>query len=170
MSTVKPPKLSVIIADVNGPPMIGACLEALSRQHGDVDAEVIVAEATGEETVRFIHDQFPWVEVLPFPNRTTIPELRVAALKHSSGDIVAVIEDHCDPDEHWCEEIINAHQAHPECIAVGGAVENGNCQRLMISSHQCSSGSKCCRSLIARQFQSCASPHYSTAAATLSLL
>ncbi len=127
----KAPQLSVIIADVNGPPMIGACLEALSRQHGDVDAEVIVAEATGEETVRFIQDQFPWVEVLPFPNRMTIPELRVAALKHSSGDIVAVIEDHCDPDEHWCEEIINAHKDHPECIAVGGAVENGNCERLM---------------------------------------
>ena len=40
--TANTPQLSVIIADVNGPPMIDACLEALSRQQGEVDAEVIV--------------------------------------------------------------------------------------------------------------------------------
>ena len=125
------PQITVIIADVNGPPMIGACLEALSRQQGEVDTEVIVAESTGEETVRFIQDRFPKVKVLPFAKRLTIPELRAAALKQSSGDIVAVIEDHCDADEYWCQGIVNAHQAHPECIAVGGAVENGSCQRLI---------------------------------------
>ena len=125
------PQLSVIIADVNGLPMIGACLAALSRQHGEVDAEVIVAEATGKATARLLKESFPWVKVLPFAERLTIPELRAAALAHSRGDIIAVIEDHCDVDEHWYEEIISAHQTHPECVAVGGAVENGNCDRLM---------------------------------------
>ncbi len=127
----KAPTLSVIIADVNGPPVIVACLKALARQRGEVDAEVIVAEATGEETARLIREGFPWVKVLPFAERMTIPELRTAALAHSNGDIIAVIEDHCDPDEHWYEEIVEAHRAHPECVAIGGVVENGKRERLI---------------------------------------
>ena len=125
------PQLSVIIADVNGPPMIDACLEALSRQQGEVDAEVIVAEATGEGTVRRIKEKFPGAKVLPFSERLTIPQLRAAALAQSTGEIVAVIEDHCVPDEHWYDAIVQAHQSHPECVAVGGSVENGNRERLM---------------------------------------
>lgn len=125
------PVLSVIVASVNGPPMIEECLAALAAQRGDVAAEVIVVDVTGGETVRHLEREFPWVELVAFAERRTIPELRAAGLARSRGEIVAVIEDHCNVEEHWFEEIVAAHRAHPECVAVGGAVENGSCGRLV---------------------------------------
>ena len=129
--TAEAPTLSVIIASVNGPPMIQECLDSLVHQRGDVNAEVIVADVTGEETIRIVEESFPSVRLLSFTERRTIPELRAAGLKDSKGDIVAVVEDHCVMDEHWYEEIVRAHGAYPDCVAVGGAVENGSRERLI---------------------------------------
>jgi glycosyltransferase involved in cell wall biosynthesis len=111
--------------------MIEECLASLTAQRGDVDAEIVVADTTGIEALRAYEKQFGWVKVLPFKERRTIPQLRAAALAESRGEIVAVIEDHCLADEHWFEEIAKAHRDHPNCIAVGGAVENGRRKRLI---------------------------------------
>jgi GT2 family glycosyltransferase len=125
------PTLSVIIASVNGPPMIVECLEALQAQRGAVDAEVIVVDVTGDQTVRLITERFPWAKVVPVAERRTIPQLRAMGLAQSRGEIAAIIEDHCMADPHWYEEIVKAHREHPECTAVGGAVENGSRDRLV---------------------------------------
>jgi GT2 family glycosyltransferase len=129
--TANPTTLSVIIASVNGPPMIDECLAALAAQRGGVDAEVIVADVMGGETVRLIETKFPWVRLVTFTDRRTIPQLRAAGLAQSRGEIIAIIEDHCVAADHWFEEMVRAHRAHPECIAVGGAVENGSRDRLV---------------------------------------
>lgn len=123
--------ISVVIASVNGLPMIDDCLAALADQHGSHDAQVIVADVMGEETINLIKEKYPWVKLLNFPERLTIPQLRSAALALSTGDIIAVIEDHCVVDDHWYEEIVKAHSNYEECVAVGGVVENGSCERLM---------------------------------------
>ncbi len=125
------PSLSVIIASVNGPPMIEECLAALAAQRKSGAPEVIVADATGEATVRLIRARFPWVKVVPFEERRSIPDLQVAGLAHATGDIIAVIEDHCIVDPAWCETVVRAHRAEPDCVAVGGPVENGSCERLV---------------------------------------
>ncbi|MFQ5875792.1 MAG: glycosyltransferase [Dehalococcoidia bacterium] len=125
------PDISVVIASVNGPPMIDECLVSLANQKGDVNAEVIVVDVTGEDTVCLIKEKFPWVKLQTFPERRTIPELRAIGLSQSSGDIVAVIEDHCITDERWFEGIVSAHRKHPDCVAVGGVVENDSGARLV---------------------------------------
>jgi GT2 family glycosyltransferase len=126
-----PPSLSVIIASVNGPPAIEECLAALAAQRRDGTPEVVVADATGEATVRLIRARFPWVKVVPFAERRSIPDLQVAGLAHATGEVIAVIEDHCIVNPAWCETVVWAHRAEPECIAVGGPVENGSCERLV---------------------------------------
>lgn len=125
------PTLSVIIASVNGLPMIEDCLASLAAQQGNVHAEVIVMDVAGEETVNVVREEFPWVQLVTFGERRTIPQLRAAGLQHAAGEIIAIIEDHCVADPHWYEEIVNAHRAHPEYIAVGGPVENGSRHRLV---------------------------------------
>ena len=129
--TTTPPSLSTIIASVNGQPMIEDCLASLEHQRENPDSEVIVVDVLGEETASLVREKFPWVKLLSFDERLSIPELRAIGLDHSSGDIVAIIEDHCVMEEHWCERIVEAHRLHPECIAVGGAVENGSPERLV---------------------------------------
>lgn len=123
------PDLSVIIANVNGMPAIGECVQALASQNGKIVAEVIVADATGDERLQVLRQKHPWLKAFEFQTRPSIPELRAAGLAESSGEIVVVIEDHCIPADHWYERIIAAHQTHPECVAVGGAIENGSRER-----------------------------------------
>lgn len=111
--------------------MIDDCLSALATQPSEISAEVIVADAMGKESNRLIKEKFPWVKLLSFTKRLTIPELRVAGFALSKGEIIVVIEDHEIPDRHWYEQMIATHHAHPDIIAVGGAIENGSGDRLI---------------------------------------
>ena len=123
------PHVSVLIANVNGSPMIESCLEALESQEGAELAEIIVADATDDETRAMMARRFPRVRVLAFPRRTSIPVLRTAAFDASRAPIVAVTEDHCVPGERWLGEILRAH--HDHAGVVGGPVENGSRDRLV---------------------------------------
>lgn len=123
--------LSVVIASVNGLPMIEDCLAALAPRQGGGAHEVIVADSVGGETVRRVREEFPWVRVLAFSERQTIPQLRAAGLAASRGEVVAIIEDHCIAGPEWFGQMLEAHTSHPECVAIGGAVENGSRDRLV---------------------------------------
>ncbi len=112
--------------------MIGECLEHLERSAAacGVTAEIVVADTTGEATIQEIRTRFPSVIVLPVAGRRSIPELRADALKQCKGEIVAVIEDHCNVTPDWFHTILVTHEENPSCIAVGGAVENGSREHL----------------------------------------
>ena len=127
------PVVSVLIASVNGRPMIEECLAALEAQTAARSAEVVVADATDGETRTALRARFPDVRLLVFPKGTTIPVLRTAAFDASRASIVAVTEDHCLPETNWIEEIC-ASLENPGCegvAMVGGAVENGSRDRLV---------------------------------------
>lgn len=122
-------RLSVLIASVNGSPMIEECLEALSRQTAIARLEIVIADATDEATRAVISRSCPAAKILVFPRGTTIPRLRAAAFDASTGEIVAVTEDHCLPEPAWAERMLAAHDGRWD--AVGGAVENGAVTRVV---------------------------------------
>ena len=124
------PEISVIVASFGGDAAIRGCLESLHEQHGGVAAEVIVADATGQLEATQVSRRFPDTTVVRVGGQPTIPALRAAALRRSRGDIVAVMNEYCVADPHWYEEIVRTHEAHPDCVAVGGAVENASRGRL----------------------------------------
>jgi glycosyltransferase involved in cell wall biosynthesis len=124
------PALSVVIASVNGYRYIAQCLSALERQHLRQCAEVIVVEGSGDDTVRRISEEYPWATVIALSAPRSIPELRSLGIRRAKADIVVTTEDHCVFEAHWYERILQAHQMHPH-PAIGGAVENGSCQRLV---------------------------------------
>ncbi len=123
------PKLSVVIASVNGLPYIEECLDSLERQSTQVKAEVIVADCCSHETRTVIEHKFPQVKLLKFPRRLTIPELRAIGIAHSTGEIVVITEDHCIADANWYTEILKAHES--EHVVIGGAVENASVKRIV---------------------------------------
>jgi GT2 family glycosyltransferase len=123
------PEVSVVIASVNGLPEIDECLSALERQHGGVDYEIVVANRRQDGTAGFIRNRFPGVRVLDFPQQTTIPQLRASAMAQAKGDIIVVTEDHCVAPGNWLAEIVKAHKLG--YMVVGGAVENGETQRII---------------------------------------
>ena len=122
------PKLSVVIACVNGLPSIAECLTALRSQRSADEAEVVVACRCTGGTPDYIERHFPWVILPRFDERLSIPKLRALGVARSSGDIITITEDHCIAAENWFEEIIKAHDS--DYTAIGGAVENGSVSRI----------------------------------------
>jgi hypothetical protein len=117
------PALSVVVASVNGWPMLGATLRSLDAQPERPRMEVIVVEAVGGETRRRLREHRPAVEVIESDSRRTIPGLRHLGVRRARGDLVAILEDHGEAAPGWAAALIQAHDG--PWGAVGGVVENG---------------------------------------------
>jgi glycosyltransferase involved in cell wall biosynthesis len=123
-------KLSVVVASVSGLEYLERCLSAMQMQEGDVDAEVIVADGIGPEVAESVKQAYPNVTMLALDKGKSIQDLRSIGIAASSGEIIAITEDHCIPAPNWFASIARAHALHRE-YAIGGVVENGAKNRLV---------------------------------------
>jgi glycosyltransferase involved in cell wall biosynthesis len=122
-------KISVVIPSVNGLPIVKECLESIYRQKNSNIAEVIVVDCSNEKTRRVISETFKEIILIHPHEKKTIPELRSIGMKAAKTDILVMIEDHCLVHENWFTEILKAHDS--DYIAIGGAVENACCDRVL---------------------------------------
>jgi glycosyltransferase involved in cell wall biosynthesis len=123
------PKLSVVIASVNGGKSLADCIASLEPQkHGD-DIEIVVCESFDDAVAKDTHSQFPNVRFFHFSERKSIPELRVTGILNARGDVIALTEDHCIVHEHWVASVLSAHTS--PYLVIGGAVENVATERLI---------------------------------------
>lgn len=116
------PKISVVIASVNGAAHLDECLRALECQTLKDQAEVIVADRCGAGIAETIRERNLNLKLFCFPRETTIPQLRALGMKRSQGLIIALTEDHCLAPPCWYERMLRAHEGRSGVI--GGAVEN----------------------------------------------
>ncbi len=115
------PTLSVSVVPLGNTESMFWCLTALQRQETQDTVEILVPHDEGLGDITELQMSFPTVRFLSFPGRLTYAELRARGVQASSGRLVAITEDHCQPERGWCQNIIMAHKDdHP---AVGGAVE-----------------------------------------------
>jgi glycosyltransferase involved in cell wall biosynthesis len=121
--------LSVVIASVNGLPILEECLESLHQQSGVKGLEVIVANRCADGVGTVLRERYPWVKLIEAPSDTTLPKLRAMAFQESSGDLVAVLEDHCLVEPNWARQMIEAHRS--EYPVIGGSIENAACEKLV---------------------------------------
>ena len=123
------PKLSVVIASLVGPPFIDECLASVEAEARELGAEVIVvASGTAEYAVR-IRGKFPWAKLLHVAERATVPELRRRGVEEASGEIVAIVEEHCLAARDWLHQALRAH-AGGDYAAVGGPITDYGYRRL----------------------------------------
>lgn len=116
------PRISVVIASVNGPEHLGECLDALEQQSLRGQMEIVVADRCGDAVARLVQERHPAVRLLSLAGSKSVPELRAAAIREAHGQIVAITEDHCLAPADWCAQMLRAHQERNGII--GGAVEN----------------------------------------------
>jgi GT2 family glycosyltransferase len=122
-------KISVVVASLVGPPFIDDCLSSVEEQAKALGAEVIVVACGTEEYAARIGRAFRWVKVIHRRERETVPELRRHGVEAASGEIVAIIEEHCLAAPRWLAESLAAH-ARGEYAAVGGPVVDHAYRRL----------------------------------------
>lgn len=118
------PELSVVIASVNGFPVVGECLRSLEQQTARHRVEIIVVDRLGNGTAERIATEFPDVVVLQADADRTIPQLRSQGLRAARGEIIAITEDHVYAPPGWIEAILDAHARYPTAGAIGGPVSN----------------------------------------------
>jgi len=135
MNPPKPPPerplISIVIASVNGMPFIGECLDALTRQEGNIRYQVLVVDRCGEKTRDEIREKFPQpeIELIAIEGEPSIPKLRAIGMAHAQGQMVAILEDHCNVPPTWFQTIARLHAAGHQVM--GGPVENGAVDRIV---------------------------------------
>jgi len=122
-------QLSVVVATKVGSPFIDDCLASLEAEARALGAEVLVVACGREAEADRIRQLFPWVYVVHRSERTSVPELRRIGVERSSGQIVAVVEEHCVVDGNWLRTALAAH-GRGDFGAVGGPIGDRNYRRL----------------------------------------
>ncbi|HYM10001.1 MAG TPA: glycosyltransferase [Bryobacterales bacterium] len=124
-----PPRLSVVIASVNGLGCILECLEKLEALPERDQMELLVLDRRTDDTASTIAARFPRVVLHAGLTGQSIPELRWRGIRAARADLIAVIEDHCLVTPQWAAEILRSAEAGYG--VVGGPVENGSRDRLL---------------------------------------
>lgn len=125
------PRLSVVIASVNGLGCIVECLERLEALPERDQMEILVLDRRTDGTAEAIARRFPGVVLHAGLCGKSIPELRWIGMRAARAPIVAVIEDHCMVTPGWAAETLRRFDEMPGVGVVGGPVENGARDRLI---------------------------------------
>lgn len=132
-----PPDISVIVIIIDGTDALGNCLDALSRQTGDMTLEVIVPHDQISGDAATLAATFPKVRFLDlgtvkgaplsedpmgFYNACTIR--RAAGIKAARGRLIGMLTDRGIPAPDWAENALQLQRQH-SAAAVGGCTDNG---------------------------------------------
>lgn len=121
------PLISVVVASNRSLTLLHSTLSALAPQCAALGAELIVARSGEAGDVNTVARAYPTARVIPCAMRSTIPELRGSGMAAANGDIVALTEDNCIPDDHWVEALSRGVQAGAD--VVGGGMDNARRDR-----------------------------------------
>jgi hypothetical protein len=127
MRSAPVPTPSVVIASKQPAAQLGACVDSLSSQCRALGAELVVARDPGAGPVDLGSIGVP-VTVVTGPSGASIPVLRGLGLAASTGDPVALTEDHLLAAPDWLPQLIGA--LTPDWDVVGGGMVNAATGRL----------------------------------------
>ena len=122
--------LSVVLPTRDPWPMIAPVIDVLGPALRAIGGELVIVDGTPDASGVDL-DAIPLPSALGRGVRVGTPdvfELRAVGLAEASGDVVAVIEDHCVPATDFVSMILRAHEEHPQQL-VAGAVVNGSEER-----------------------------------------
>lgn len=99
--------LSVVIASIDARRSLDECLRRLRASCAGLRAELIVVDASGDETVAraAVGDD---VTLIARDRGTLAPELWAAGLRHASGRVVAFTTAHCLAAPEWARALLAA--------------------------------------------------------------
>lgn len=117
------PTVSVVIASGAGGEFLFRLLDSLESQVRAESAEVIVPDRVGAATVARLQRDYAWVRAVPVPNeadgrKPSVPALRAQGAALATGEIVAIIEEHCRAPEGWLRAM--REEFRPDDAAISG--------------------------------------------------
>jgi hypothetical protein len=113
-------RLSVVVASFSGEAALRSCLDSLGTEHEA--AEVIVSAALDPMAMDALARHHPEACLVPAPAGTDVFRLRALGLARATGDVAALVEDHCVAGPGWLSALAGAAGDGP--VFAGGAVES----------------------------------------------
>jgi hypothetical protein len=129
MAPVDRPPLTVAVATNDGWDTIRRTYEAVRGQAEARGAEVVLVDGSDSRQPD-PGDLGPTTRWIRMPG-ADISEMRAAAYREATGEVICMTEDHVVPAPDWVDQIIRAHAENPEAAAIGGAVRNGTPDHLI---------------------------------------
>lgn len=120
-SIKKPDTLSVIVIAIRGSTFLERCLEALKRQIGVGEIEILVVYDKRLKDMPLLNRKFPDVKMYTINDTNTPEKLATLGIRKACGNVIALTEDDFVPVKDWCVNILKAHES--PYAAVGGAIE-----------------------------------------------
>jgi GT2 family glycosyltransferase len=113
------PRVTVIVLNYNGSSLTIDCIRALERQtFGDFDV-VVVDNGSSADSVNVLEEYFSKIShsieisFLPLQNNLGFSGGNNRALKISTGEFVALLNNDTEPEPDWLTEIVVAMEANP---------------------------------------------------------
>jgi hypothetical protein len=123
MSRPLAPRLSIIVASVQPGDDLQSALRDLAHGGPASDVEVMLVERVSDAAPQNRPGAPDGVVRIRVPDTATLPRLLGTALEHARGEIIAITDTRCEPDDGWAASLIHAHESpYP---VIGGAVEPG---------------------------------------------
>jgi len=124
------PAISIVIASGAGGEFLPRCLESLREQAAAEGSEVIVADRCGGEVADRIRRDFPFVTLIPAEAepRPGVPKLRKIGTMRATGDLVAIVEEHCVAPPDWLATIRKSFR--PGDAGIGGPILDSDFRRV----------------------------------------
>jgi|688.fasta_scaffold298663_2 hypothetical protein len=114
--------ISIVVASQNARTSIAECLHEVLAQARELDAEVLVADASTDGTDAIIREQFPTVRLLKGDAKTDlIPQLWGLGMSNAVAPIVAITNAQCIPEPDWLLSIKKLFDSTDAC-GVGGPI------------------------------------------------
>lgn len=117
-------RLSIVIAAVNGADSLRSTLDSIDRLPERGWIEVVLVETAETDCSGFVRDAKGPIVVVRGSTEEGIPRLRHRGIMASTGELVAIIEDHVEVAADWASVIFET-MADDSVSAVGGRVEAG---------------------------------------------
>jgi len=111
------PRLSVVICSLNGAAGVDRCLRALARQTIYSCLEIIVCDdGSTDETSKVAHAH--GAIVVRHATNRGVSAARNSGVNVASARILAFLDDDCEPEEQWAEQLVAGYDKH--VVGVGG--------------------------------------------------
>ena len=112
--------VSIIIVNWNAKEYLKGCLESILSQ-SFTDYEIILVDnASSDDSVNFVKDNFPQVKIIKNKNNVGFAEGNNIGIANSSGKIIVLFNPDAVADKDWLSILINVIQSSKKIAAVTG--------------------------------------------------
>ena len=111
----------MIVGSLDAAGTMRECLSALQAACEGIDAEILVADASLDESARLARESLPTARVLDLPVGTLVPALWGAGLREARGRVVAFTIAQCVVEPGWARGLLEGIGAG--AAGVGGRLD-----------------------------------------------